>query len=70
MLPNREKEGGSEVADFEEWAGGVGRGGDGKMRALLMAYVERGERTFPPAELEPLRSIWELGRLPTDILHL
>jgi len=52
-------------------AGRAGRGGgDGKIRALLTAYVERGERTFPQPELERLQSIWELGRLPTDILHL
>lgn len=48
---------------------GVGRGRDGEIWALL-AHGERGACTFPPPELEPLQSIWELGRLPTDILHL
>lgn len=49
--------------------GGKGRGA-AKSGRSCPAYVERGERTFPPPELEPLQSIWELGRLPTDILHL
>lgn len=70
MLPRGEREGGNGAANSTEQAGGVGRGCDGEIRALLTAYVEQGERTFPQAELEPLQSIWELGRLPTDILQV